>query len=88
MTDQIDDGAWFLPRRYGYGAGFPFAWQGRALLGGYMAVIFALTWAIAIGSLATKTISILLFVLTTAMFVELTRRHTRGDWRWRWGDEH
>ena len=31
MADR-EDGAWFAPKRYGFGAGLPIAWQGWALL--------------------------------------------------------
>ncbi len=30
---------WFAPKRYGYGAGLPIAWQGWVLTIGYLAVI-------------------------------------------------
>ena len=47
-----------------------------------------LVWAIAAGSVATKAVAILLFALATGLFVEATRRHTRGGaWRWRWGKD-
>ena len=36
---ERDDKAWFAPKRYGYGAGLPVAWQGWALLAGYIAVM-------------------------------------------------
>ena len=34
MSD--DNSAWFQPKRFGYGAGWPIAWQGWALRGGYL----------------------------------------------------
>ena len=40
---ERDDGAWFAPKRFGYGAGLPIAWQGWALLAGYIAVMLAPT---------------------------------------------
>ena len=36
---ERDDGAWFAPKRFGYGAGLPIAWQGWALLAGYIAAV-------------------------------------------------
>ncbi|THD35561.1 MAG: hypothetical protein E7773_10625 [Sphingomonas sp.] len=78
-----DDGDWFAPKRYGYGTGNPITWQGWAVLGVYIAVLtiagFALlprhwgTWA-AIIALATITLTVICV------------QHTRGGWRWRWGE--
>ena len=38
---ERDDGAWFAPKRFGYGAGLPIAWQGWAVLVAYLAVLLA-----------------------------------------------
>ncbi|MBS0479979.1 MAG: hypothetical protein JSR79_11855 [Proteobacteria bacterium] len=80
----MSDGDWFAPKRYGYGSGAPIAWQGWAALIGYIAVLATagftllprhwLAWA-AIIALATLTLTI------------LCAQHTRGGWKWRWGDE-
>ncbi len=37
-----DDKAWFTPKRYGYGAGLPVAWQGWALLAGVVGLLATL----------------------------------------------
>lgn len=37
------DGAWFAPKRYGYGTGLPIAWQGWTLLGGYLMLMLLLS---------------------------------------------
>ena len=88
MTELESNRAWFAEKRYGYGAGLPIAWQGWAVLGAYVAMTPLLVWAIAAGSVATKAVAILLFALATGLFVEATRRHTRGGaWRWRWGKD-
>jgi len=72
---------WFAPKRYGYGAGLPIAWQGWALLIFYVAVIA--------GSLAAfhdKPLVISAIVVPVTMLLLLvTARTTRGGWRWRWG---
>ena len=36
-----DDDAWFAPKRYGYGTSLPIAWQGWAILIGYILLIAA-----------------------------------------------
>jgi hypothetical protein len=78
-----DDGDWFAPKRFGYGAGLPIRWQGWALLVGYIALI-----ALA-GFLIPYTIVgyISVIAMLTAPFVAIAARTTRGGWRWRWGKE-
>ena len=74
---------WFAPKRYGYGAGLPIAWQGWAVLIVYLAVVigFAAAFphrpAVVLGIMAPATVSLLI----------IAARTTRGGWRWRWGKE-
>ena len=78
MSDQPE---WFAPKRYGYGAGLPITWQGWAVLGIYMAVIFGAAWL-----LKPRPLAILASVVpATIVLVLITARTTRGGWRWRWG---
>ena len=77
----MDDGAWFLPKRYGYGAGLPIRWQGWALVGGYVAVV------IAAASLVREREPFLfaaILVVATAALIAVSALKTRGGWRWRW----
>jgi hypothetical protein len=79
---------WFKPKSYGYGA-TPISWEGwvvtfaaAAVVGGSVVlmnhlvgqsnVAAWLVWAAVIASL-------------TLWFVQLCRRRTDGEWRWRWG---
>ncbi len=82
-----DDDAWFEPKRYGYGAGLPIAWQGWALLGGYMLVFLLggllVMWDEEVGMIAAAG----LIVPATAALFYMTAIKTRGGWRWRWGGE-
>ncbi|MGN6619725.1 MAG: hypothetical protein ACTHKR_01505 [Sphingomonas sp.] len=80
---QQDDEAWFAPKLYGFGSGLPIAWQGWALLGGYCALV-------ALSGLTLRPHhgviwGIVLAVLTLGLCV-IAAHHTRGGWRWRWGD--
>ena len=34
----MSDGDWFAPKRFGYGAGMPIAWQGWMMIGMHFAV--------------------------------------------------
>jgi hypothetical protein len=78
-----DNPGWFAPKRFGIGAGLPLAWQGWAILGAYLAALFAciLRW----GGHAEVTIAIMLPL--TMLLLLVSWRTTRGGWRWRWGKE-
>lgn len=81
----MDDEAWFAPKRYGYGAGMPIAWQGWALLGAYALIVsFAcgfVIWDEEVGMIAFAA----LVVPATAALVYIAALKTRGGWHWRWG---
>jgi len=69
-----DGPEWFAPKRYGYGSGLPIAWQGWALLIGYLVLVLALT------PLAERSlIAYLSLVVTlTAAFMLICKKTTRG----------
>jgi hypothetical protein len=78
------DDAWFAPKRFGYGAGWPVAWQGWVLLGGYLVTLLLASHFVAPEH--PLGFGILVVVLTLAVLV-LSAIHTPGGWRWRWGGE-
>ncbi|MBX7501436.1 hypothetical protein K3181_08280 [Qipengyuania sp. YG27] len=86
MTDP-NDGAWFAPKRFGYGCGLPIARQGWALLAGYLLVVGLCVqlaqWDPDVGMIG----ALALFVPATAVFLVIAAWKTRGGWRWRWGGE-
>lgn len=74
------DDYWFEPKRNGYGAGWPSAWQGWALLVGYLVIV-----GLSAAFLLRHSI-VAYFVITTAATAALLvicARKTRGGWRWR-----
>ena len=81
MTDRVQDGAWFVAKRYGYGAGLPIAWQGWVFSG-----LHGLT---VIGGLALsgkhQLAAIAWAVIVALLPLPLYAAKTRGGWRWRWG---
>ena len=79
---MTDGPHWFAPKRYGYGAGMPIAWQGWALLGLYMAIVGVTIWLLEHRPLAIAAI----LLPATFLLVLITARTTRGGWRWRGGD--
>ena len=83
---ERDDGAWFAPKRYGYGAGLPIAWQGWALLAGYIAVMLAPTPLLEWDPILGTGIAAVVWIFATAFFLLVAKRKTRGGWRWRRGE--
>jgi len=82
-----DDAAWFSPKRYGYGAGLPTRWQGWAVLGGYGAVVALVVWLAQKPGAPMRIGAAVLLLAATLALIAITRRHTRGGWRWRWGEK-
>lgn len=77
MSDRPE---WFAPKRWGYGAGLPIAWQGWALLFGFLALIvlaslvIRYSWIGYLSIVATLTIG----------FILICARTTKGGWHRRW----
>lgn len=74
---------WFAQKRYGYGAGLPIAWQGWAVLLGYVGIVAG---AAALIGDRPATMAVVI-VLATITLIFVTKWTTRGGWRWRWGKE-
>ena len=72
--------AWWAPKRYGYGAGLPIAPQGWAATIAYALLVTGS----AFGILPPAFVAIVL--VSTAVLLVIVARHTRGGWRWRWGE--
>ena len=73
---------WFAPKRYGYGAGLPIAWQGWVVSIAYMAglagpVLIFMDRPLVVAAIALPLTFVLLLIAA---------RTTRGGWRWRWGN--
>jgi hypothetical protein len=80
MSAGDEESAWFAPKRYGFGAGLPIAWQGWALLGAYVAILAATSVLIERSLIAWLAI----MASMTALLLIIVARTTRGGWRWRW----
>ena len=78
---MADGPEWFAPKRYGYGAGLPIAWQGWVATGLFVALIAASSLLLAYSWLAYASA----FVTLTVLFVILAAKTTKGGWRWRSG---
>ena len=79
-----EEQAWFAPKRYGYGAGLPIAWQGWAVTLAYSLLVVGAAFGILphsiFGFVATT-------VGATAALLLICASKTRGGWRWRWGEK-
>lgn len=80
----MSDGDWFAPRRFGYGAGRPIAWQGWLLVGVYSLALIAAGAALAPRH---PLLFVALAIVTTIPLAVVSVQHTRGGWKWRWGAE-
>ncbi|MYL98691.1 hypothetical protein GR702_13045 [Novosphingobium sp. FGD1] len=87
LHTTFDKRAWFAPRRYGYGAGLPIAWQGWMLIASYLAALAGIGMLDRTGHGAARTTAFVLFVIVTTVFVTVAARRTRGGWKWRWGEK-
>lgn len=82
----FEPGHWFAPKAYGIGAGWPIAWQGWAVLAGYIAMLGGIALLIEIEPELGPAIAFGVFLPTTITFIIVVKRRTRGGWRWRWGE--
>lgn len=80
----MSNGDWFAPKKFGYGAGLPIAWQGWALLIGFLAMTIG-------GAMLLAPRHPIVFVAAlvplTLAFMLICAQHTRGGWKWRSGGE-
>ncbi len=72
--------AWFVSKRYGYGAGLPISWQGWLSV-----VVLAVTIGTAVILLSGADHMIAIGV-SIAIFLVVCCLKTEGGWRWRCGD--
>ena len=81
--------AWFAPKRYGFGAGLPIAWQGWAVLVVYFVVCCgAPFFFLQILSPEAATAAIVaVAVLATIAVIIVSALTTEGGWKWRWGKD-
>ncbi len=83
----FDKGVWFAPKRYGYGAGLPIAWQGWFLYLAYILLMIGLVAMVRQLPRAELGRPVVGIVILTILFLVIVARRTRGGWRWRWGEK-
>ena len=77
----FEKGPWFRAKRYGYGAGLPFKWQGWVLMLTHIALIIGL--AVALGERPMVALPLILLAGIAPLPIYAAR--TEGGWKWRWG---
>jgi hypothetical protein len=77
---------WFKPKQFGYGA-TPVTWQGWAVTIGSVLIIAAATaWLTTLTAFSRWFwVAVLVDIAVIVGLLEITRRKTEGEWRWRWG---
>lgn len=83
----LEPGDWFAPKKYGYGAGMPIAWQGWVLMAAYTLVVLGALLAIGTGDSVEIITSTAVVLVATAVLMMIARKRTRGGWKWRSGKE-
>lgn len=78
----LEKGPWFRAKRYGYGAGLPFKWQGWVLMLAHVALVFGL----ALGLEDRPAVALPLTILAVLAPFPIYAARTEGGWKWRWGD--
>lgn len=81
----LEPGDWFAPKRYGYGAALPIAWQGWVLCLAYALAVTGLALGLGGGTAPHRTLAVVGILMLTALFILVVKRRTRGGWKWRWG---
>ena len=79
----MEKGPWFRAKKYGYGAGLPFKWQGWVLLVAHMALIIGL--ALLLGGRPMILVPLILLIAFAPMPLYAAR--TEGGWKWRSGED-
>lgn len=82
---MFEEGDWFHPREYGYGAGLPMRWQGWVLLAAYILLMLGCGLLIEQGNMPSIIIALLMMTACTMMFLFIVKKRTKGGWKWRNG---
>ena len=79
----LETGPWFRAKRFGYGAGLPFKWQGWVTVALYVLVLSGSGLFADHNSAMPKIATVALMLIITAIFLIIVRKRTEGGWKWR-----
>ncbi|WP_025886273.1 hypothetical protein [Asaia prunellae] len=81
---------WFRAKKYGYGSGLPITWQGWVSFGLVLGILLMPPLFMSfVAERYQPGIMIVYFavsLLAMTLFFFVCKTHTRGGWRWRWGN--
>jgi len=79
----LQKGPWFRAKRFGYGAGLPFKWQGWVVLGLYVLAMTGLGLLADNDNAIPTIVTVALMLVVTGIFLVIVRKRTEGGWKWR-----
>lgn len=79
----LEEGPWFRAKRFGYGAGLPFKWQGWVVLGFYVLAMTGLGLLADNDKAIPTIVTVALMLIVTGIFLVIVRKRTEGGWKWR-----
>jgi undecaprenyl pyrophosphate phosphatase UppP len=79
----LEEGPWFRAKRFGYGAGLPFKWQGWVVLGFYALAMTGLGLLADNDKAIPTFVTVALMLIVTGIFLVIVRKRTEGGWKWR-----
>lgn len=79
----LEEGPWFRAKRFGYGAGPPFKWQGWVVLGLYVLAMTGLGLLADNDKAIPTFVTVALMLIVTGIFLVIVRKRTEGGWKWR-----
>ncbi len=79
----LQKGPWFRAKRFGYGAGLPFKWQGWVVLGLYVLAMTGLGLLADNDKTIPTIVTVALMLVVTGIFLVIVRKRTEGGWKWR-----
>lgn len=79
-----NDGDWFAPKQFGIGTGLPIAWQGWLTMAVYTGIVLGTAFTL---MPRHPVPSVAIIAVATVVFAVLSAQHTRGGWKWRWGND-
>ncbi|MEY3622874.1 MAG: hypothetical protein RLZZ407_433 [Pseudomonadota bacterium] len=79
----LEKSPWFRAKRFGYGAGLPFKWQGWVTLAVYLLAMTGLALLADNDQAIPTFVTVALMLIITGIFTIIVRNHTEGGWKWR-----
>ena len=83
LNSFLEKGPGFRAKKFGYGAGLPFKWQGWAVLAFYLLAMLGLGLLAERNGANPKIAAVALMLVITTIVLVIARNRTEGGWKWR-----